>query len=150
MGSDIKINLPFQRKNYFWLLFFGIGWIILGITSILQNDALHWTDYGRVIMGLIHLGLWVNFRYNSYINIQDGTLYKRKFFVFSSSMRLREVTRIKEVRETITLVSDNKKLQINKSFLSDDSIAILGREVNRLDLPLHLTPFGDQDLRKVK
>ena len=121
--------IKYKKKTLNYSLIFGLLWLILGITSILYNSS-HYFYYGYVICGLLYLFTYGFQQHFQYLTITESSIIKHSFF--SKTILFSEITKIKYFAGEYSIISDSKKLTINKELIDPSSLKELELVIEKL------------------
>lgn len=136
------MKIKFKKKRLRANLILGIVWIILGTLSVFENDTLHWSDYGYLVIGILYIGYYLYDLTNQYLTIENGTIQKNGLYGFSKKINLNDINHIKKFAGDYTLQTDQKELKINTELIDKDSLVELNKILTALNLPAEKTPFS--------
>jgi len=121
--------INYKKKTLNSKLIFGLLWLILGITSIRYNNT-HYFYYGYVICGLLYVFNYGFQKHFQYLTITDFSIIKHSFF--SKTILFSEITKINYFAGEYSIISDSKKLTINKELIDPSSLKELELIIEKL------------------
>jgi hypothetical protein len=114
----------------------GIFLLILSIFSIsinmIEDNSLHWTDFGYPLMALFYLVYYVYINQNPYLKIENGVISFSD--PFNKDISLSEITQIKKFAGDIKIIVNEKETIISKGLADENSIEKLESYLNELNL----------------
>ena len=138
------MKIKFKKKRLRANLILGIVWAIFGILSMFIDDAVRWTDYGYMLIGILYIGHYLHDRANQYLTIENGTIRKNGLYGLGRKINLKDVYWIKKFAGDYTLKTQQGDLKIDTDLIEEESLAALNRVLGELDLPPEKTPFAKQ------
>jgi hypothetical protein len=123
------MKILYSKKKRKYDLFQGIFWILLFVLGILFSDRKNVFFYLYLIMGLIHIYLYLKVKY--YLIIEKDVL--KQNYIFGKKMELSEIKSIKHFAGEYILRTDTRKMKINISLVDQSSLVDLKCELKKLD-----------------
>jgi len=117
-------------------------WVGLGIFNLIEDDDLHWLDYGNLVFGSIYIGHYLFDLMNQYLTIESGTIHKNPLYGYSKDINLSEINHIKMFAGDYTLSTENQKIIINTKLIEENSLNQLNKILEQLTIPSDKTPFS--------
>ena len=122
------MKILYSKKKRKYDLFQGIFWILLFVLGILFSDRKNVFFYLNLIMGLVHIYLYLKVKY--YLIIEKDVL--KQNYIFGKKMELSEIKSIKHFAGEYILRTDTRKMIINLSWVDQNSHSELKGELKRL------------------
>jgi len=135
------MKIRFKKKRLYLNLILGILWVGLGIFNLIEDDDLHWLDYGNLVFGSIYIGHYLFDIMNQYLTIENGTIRKNRLYGNGRKIYLSEINFIQKFAGDYTLKTDNQKLIISTELIEKNSLDKLNEILQKLDIPSDKTPF---------
>ena len=124
------MKILYSKKKHKYDLFQGIFWILLFAIGILFSDRKNVFFYLNLIMGLVHIYLYLKVKY--YLIIEKDVL--KQNYIFGKKMELSEIKSIKHFAGEYILRTDKRKMRINIGSIEKSSLAELRDELKKLDV----------------
>ena len=110
-------------------MFQGIFWILLFIVGVLFSDRKNVFFYLNLIMGLIHIYLYLKVKY--YLSIENNEI--KQNYIFGKKIDLSEIKSIKHFAGEYILRTKKRKLKITIDLIEKSSLVDLKGELKKLD-----------------
>ena len=124
------MKILYSKKKRKYDLFQGIFWILLFVLGILFSDRKNVFFYLYLIMGLIHIYLYLKVKY--YLIIEKDVL--KQNYIFGKKIDLSEIKSIKHFAGEYILRTDTGKMKIDIGLIEKSSLAELRDELKKLDV----------------
>lgn len=125
------MKIQFRKKHFIYFLVLGLLWLILGSAlRILEPEHLY--SYGYIVMGAIHIGVYIFMKNKQYLSIRDGVLTKNNFS--PKRINLTEIITVKKFAGDYILKSKHEELTINTHLIDKKSLAELDNELGKLNV----------------
>jgi len=124
------MKILYSKKKRKYDLFQGIFWILLFVLGILFSDRKNVFFYLYLIMGLIHIYLYLKVKY--YLIIEKDVL--KQNYIFGKKMELSEIKSIKHFAGEYILRTDTRKMRIDIGSIDQSSLLDLKGELKKLDV----------------
>ena len=111
-------------------MFQGIFWILLFILGVLFSDRKNVFFYLNLIMGLIHIYLYLKVKY--YLTLENNII--KQNYIFGKKIDLSEIKSIKHYAGEYILRTDTRKMTINISWVDESSLIDLKGELKKLNV----------------
>lgn len=125
----MKINYPKKRLRF--QLIQGCIWIPLSVLSFFFEAPL-FLSVGYLILGLLHMGLYLFENSKQYLSIENGILTKNQ--LTPKRINLNELTQIKKIAGDYILRTNQEELRINTAFIEKSSLLELDEVLSQLNL----------------
>jgi len=123
------------KKEYLNVnLIFGIVWLVWFFVGYLSEEAPGWLHYGWLIISIFYFGIYYYQRNYQYLKIENGFIKVNG--VWGKKIRLNEIRRIKKFAGDYTLITKNKSLTIYTQLITDNDLALLNKEFDKLALAI--------------
>ena len=126
------MKILYNKKKRKYDLFQGIFWILLFVLGILFSDRKNVFFYLNLIMGLVHIYLYLKVKY--YLIIEKDVL--KQNYIFGKKMELSEIKSIKHFAGEYILRTDKRKMRIDIGSIEKSSLLDLKGELKKLDVQL--------------
>ena len=123
------MKILYSKKKRKYDLFQGIFWILLFIVGVLFSDRKNVFFYLNLIMGLIHIYLYLKVKY--YLSIENNEI--KQNYIFGKKINLSEIKSIKHFAGEYILRTDTRKMKIDISSIEKSSLLDLKGELKKLD-----------------
>ena len=110
-------------------MFQGIFWILLFAIGVLFSDRKNVFFYLNLIMGLIHIYLYLKVKY--YLIIENNEI--KQNYIFGKKINLSKIKSIKHFAGEYILKTDTRKMKIDVSSIEKSSLLDLKGELKKLD-----------------
>lgn len=120
----------FKKKTLRFNLFIGCFWIVLGVLAVLNDENLF--NYGYLIIGLLYILFYLFYKNYQYLSISKSSI--TKFGIPKRTLLFTEVNRVKEFADEYILISDYKKMTINKHLIDPISEKDIEHIIEKLKL----------------
>ncbi|WFO17143.1 hypothetical protein [Cellulophaga baltica] len=134
------MKIKYKKKRNYINLTLGLFWILLGVISLIQDDAIRWTDYGYLLAGTLYIGQFLWNITNQYLTVENGIIKKNT--PYGKKIKLNEINWIKKFAGDYTLKTETEELKINTELIEKNSLAELICILEKLNLPADKTPFA--------
>jgi len=124
------MKILYSKKKRKYSLFQGIFWILLFAIGVLFSDRKNVFFYLNLIMGLVHIYLYLKVKY--YLIIEKDVL--KQNYIFGKKMELSEIKSIKHFAGEYILRTDKRKMRIDIGSIEKSSLAELRDELKKLDV----------------
>ena len=124
------MKILYSKKKRKYDLFQGIFWILLFVLGILFSDRKNVFFYLNLIMGLVHIYLYLKVKY--YLIIEKDVL--KQNYIFGKKMELSEIKSIKHFAGEYILRTDTRKMRIDIGSIDQSSLLDLKGELKKLDI----------------
>lgn len=124
------MKILYSKKKRKYDLFQGIFWILLFIVGVLFSDRKNIFFYLNLIMGLIHIYLYLKVKY--YLSIENNEI--KQNYIFGKKINLSEIISIKHFAGEYILRTDTRKMTINISWVDESSLIDLKGELKKLNV----------------
>ena len=124
------MKILYSKKKRKYDLFQGIFWILLFVLGILFSDRKNVFFYLYLMMGLIHIYLYLKVKY--YLIIEKDVL--KQNYIFGKKMELSEIKSIKHFAGEYILRTDTRKMRIDIGSIDQSSLLDLKGELKKLDV----------------
>jgi len=124
------MKILYSKKKRKYDLFQGIFWILLFVLGILFSDRKNVFFYLNLIMGLVHIYLYLKVKY--YLIIEKDVL--KQNYIFGKKMELSEIKSIKHFAGEYILRTDTRKMRIDIGSIDQSSLLDLKGELKKLDV----------------
>ena len=111
-------------------LFKGLFWILLGVLGLLFSDRKNVFFYLYLIMGLIHIYLYLKVKF--YLSIENNII--KQNYIFGKKMDFSEIKSIKHFAGEYILRTDKRKMRIDIGSIEKSSLVELRDELKKLDV----------------
>ena len=123
------MKILYSKKKRKYDLFQGIFWILLFAIGVLFSDRKNVFFYLNLIMGLVHIYLYLKVKY--YLIIEKDVL--KQNYIFGKKMELSEIKSIKHFAGEYILRTDKRKMRIDIGSIEKSSLVDLKGELKKLD-----------------
>lgn len=123
------MKILYSKKKRKYDLFQGIFWILLFIVGVRFSDRKNIFFYLNLIMGLIHIYLYLKVKY--YLSIENNEI--KQNYIFGKKINLSEIKSIKHFAGEYILRTDTRKMKIDISSIEKSSLLDLKGELKKLD-----------------
>jgi hypothetical protein len=124
------MKILYSKKKRKYDLFQGIFWILLFAIGVLFSDRKNVFFYLNLIMGLVHIYLYLKVKY--YLIIEKDVL--KQNYIFGKKMELSEIKSIKHFAGEYILRTDIRKMRIDIGSIDQSSLLDLKGELKKLDV----------------
>lgn len=124
------MKILYSKKKRKYDLFQGIFWILLFAIGVLFSDRKNVFFYLNLIMGLVHIYLYLKVKY--YLIIEKDVL--KQNYIFGKKMELSEIKSIKHFAGEYILRTDKRKMRIDIGSIDQSSLLDLKGELKKLDV----------------
>lgn len=124
------MKILYSKKKRKYDLFQGIFWILLFAIGVLFSDRKNVFFYLNLIMGLVHIYLYLKVKY--YLIIEKDVL--KQNYIFGKKMELSEIKSIKHFAGEYILRTDKRKMRIDIGSIEKNSLLDLKGELKKLDV----------------
>ncbi len=124
------MKILYSKKKRKYDLFQGIFWILLFIVGVLFSDRKNVFFYLNLIMGLIHIYLYLKVKY--YLSIENNEI--KQNYIFGKKINLSEIKSIKHFAGEYILKTNTRKMKIDISSIENNSLLELRDELKKLDV----------------
>ena len=124
------MKILYSKKKRKYELFQGIFWILLFILGVLFSDRKNVFFYLNLIMGLIHIYLYLKVKY--YLTLENNII--KQNYIFGKKIDLSEIKSIKHFAGEYILRTDTRKMKIDVGSIEKSSLAELRDELKKLDV----------------
>ena len=124
------MKILYSKKKRKYDLFQGIFWILLFVLGILFSDRKNVFFYLNLIMGLVHIYLYLKVKY--YLIIEKDVL--KQNYIFGKKMELSDIKSIKHFAGEYILRTDTRKMRIDIGSIDQSSLLDLKGELKKLDV----------------
>jgi len=124
------LKILYSKKKRKYDLFQGIFWILLFAIGVLFSDRKNVFFYLNLIMGLVHIYLYLKVKY--YLIIEKDVL--KQNYIFGKKMELSEIKSIKHFAGEYILRTDKRKMRIDIGSIEKSSLLDLKGELKKLDV----------------
>ena len=124
------MKILYSKKRRKYELFQGIFWILLFILGVLFSDRKNVFFYLNLIMGLIHIYLYLKVKY--YLTLENNII--KQNYIFGKKIDLSEIKSIKHFAGEYVLRTDTRKMKIDIGSIEKSSLAELRDELKKLDV----------------
>jgi len=124
------LKILYSKKKRKYDLFQGIFWILLFAIGVLFSDRKNVFFYLNLIMGLVHIYLYLKVKY--YLIIEKDVL--KQNYIFGKKMELSEIKSIKHFAGEYILRTDTRKMRIDIGSIDQSSLLDLKGELKKLDV----------------
>jgi hypothetical protein len=124
------MKILYSKKKRKYDLFQGIFWILLFAIGVLFSDRKNVFFYLNLIMGLVHIYLYLKVKY--YLIIEKDVL--KQNYIFGKKMELSEIKSIKHFAGEYILRTDTRKMRIDIGSIDQSSLLDLKGELKKLDI----------------
>jgi hypothetical protein len=124
------MKILYSKKKRKYNLFQGIFWILLFAIGVLFSDRKNVFFYLNLIMGLVHIYLYLKVKY--YLIIEKDVL--KQNYIFGKKMELSEIKSIKHFAGEYILRTDTRKMRIDIGSIDQSSLLDLKGELKKLDV----------------
>jgi hypothetical protein len=124
------MKILYSKKKRKYDLFQGIFWILLFAIGVLFSDRKNVFFYLNLIMGLVHIYLYLKVKY--YLIIEKDVL--KQNYIFGKKMELSEIKSIKHFAGEYILRTDTRKMRIDIGSIDQSSLLDLKGELKKLDV----------------
>ena len=124
------MKILYSKKRRKYELFQGIFWILLFILGVLFSDRKNVFFYLNLIMGLIHIYLYLKVKY--YLTLENNII--KQNYIFGKKIDLSEIKSIKHFAGEYILRTDTRKMRIDIGSVEKSSLAELRDELKKLDV----------------
>jgi hypothetical protein len=124
------MKILYSKKKRKYDLFQGIFWILLFAIGVLFSDRKNVFFYLNLIMGLVHIYLYLKVKY--YLIIENDVL--KQNYIFGKKMELSEIKSIKHFAGEYILRTDTRKMRIDIGSIDQSSLLDLKGELKKLDV----------------
>jgi len=124
------MKILYSKKKRKYNLFQGIFWILLFAIGVLFSDRKNVFFYLNLIMGLVHIYLYLKVKY--YLIIEKDVL--KQNYIFGKKMELSEIKSIKHFAGEYILRTDTRKMRIDIGSIDQSSLLDLKGELKKLDI----------------
>ena len=124
------MKILYSKKKRKYDLFQGIFWILLFAIGVLFSDRKNVFFYLNLIMGLVHIYLYLKVKY--YLIIEKDVL--KQNYIFGKKMELSEIKSIKHFAGEYILRTDKRKMRIDIGSIEKSSLLDLKGELKKLDV----------------
>ena len=123
------MKILYSKKRRKYELFQGLFWILLFVLGLLFSDRKNIFFYLYLLMGLIHIYLYLKVNY--YLSIENNII--KQNYIFGKKIKLSEIKSIKHFAGEYILRTDTRKMTINTSWIDQSSLVDLKGELIKLD-----------------
>ena len=123
------MKILYSKKKRKYDLFQGIFWILLFIVGVFFSDRKNVFFYLNLIMGLIHIYLYLKVKY--YLSIENNEI--KQNYIFGKKINLSEIKSIKHFAGEYILRTDTRKMRIDIGSIEKSSLVDLKGELKKLD-----------------
>ena len=123
------MKILYSKKKRKYELFQGLFWILLFVLGLLFSDRKNIFFYLYLLMGLIHIYLYLKVKY--YLTIENNLI--KQNYIFGKKIDLSEIKSIKHFAGEYILRTDTRKMKINISWVDQSSLVDLKCELKKLD-----------------
>ena len=123
------MKILYSKKSRKYELFQGLFWILLFVLGLLFSDRKNIFFYLYLLMGLIHIYLYLKVKY--YLSIENNII--KQNYIFGKKIDLSEIKSIKHFAGEYILRTDTRKMTINTSWVDQSSLIDLKGELKKLD-----------------
>ena len=123
------MKILYSKKRRKYELFQGLFWILLFVLGLLFSDRKNIFFYLYLLMGLIHIYLYLKVKY--YLSIENNII--KQNYIFGKKIDLSEIKSIKHFAGEYILRTDTRKMKINISLVDQSSLVDLKCELKKLD-----------------
>ena len=123
------MKILYSKKRRKYELFQGIFWILLFILGVLFSDRKNVFFYLNLIMGLIHIYLYLKVKY--YLTLENNII--KQNYIFGKKIDLSEIKSIKHFAGEYILRTDTRKMRIDIGSIEKSSLVDLKGELKKLD-----------------
>lgn len=109
---------------------------------MLEEDALHWTDYGYLVIALLYLLHFIYDYKNQYLIIENESIRKNALFGNQKKIDLNEINLITKTAGDYILKAEHKQINIDPNLIEEDSFNKLTNLLRKLNLPADKNPFA--------
>ncbi|MBL4939325.1 MAG: hypothetical protein JKY16_03465 [Lutibacter sp.] len=113
------MKIRYKRLHLRGIFIFGLFWLILGIISI-TNDSENYFNYGYLLASLLYFGNYLFKSKNQYLTIEEGSITLNN--LFSQSINLEELKRVKIKGKVYILQTERSELQIKTNLIDKNSL----------------------------
>ena len=124
------MKILYSKKKRKYELFQGLFWILLFVLGLLFSDRKNIFFYLYLLMGLIHIYLYLKVKY--YLSIENNII--KHNYIFGKKIDLSEIKSIKHFAGEYILRTDTRKMKINISWVDQSSLVDLKCELKKLDV----------------
>ena len=124
------MKILYSKKKRKYDLFQGIFWILLFAIGVLFSDRKNVFFYLNLIMGLVHIYLYLKVKY--YLIIEKDVL--KQNYIFGKKMELSEIKSIKHFAGEYILRTDTRKMRIDIGSIDQSSLLDLKGELKKLNV----------------
>jgi len=112
------MKVPFKAKKIKYFLWAGILYTILGSINLFLNED-NFT-YIWILIGILHVVVYIYQKNKGYISIKNGIIRKHDFL--SGKMNESDIQTIKEFAGDYILKNNKKELTITKEYLHEEAL----------------------------
>ena len=123
------MKILYSKKRRKYELFQGIFWILLFILGVLFSDRKNVFFYLNLIMGLIHIYLYLKVKY--YLTLENNII--KQNYIFGKKIDLSEIISIEHYAGEYILRTKKRKLKITIDLIEKSSLVDLKGELKKLD-----------------
>jgi len=135
------MKIKYKKKRLYRNLILGTVFLVLAVFNLIEDDKIHWADYGYLVVGILYVGEYLFDVTNQYLTIENGVLKKNS--MFGKKINLNEIIWIKKFTGNYILKTENQELKINTELIDKKSLEELNEILITLKLPSEKTPFAN-------
>ena len=124
------MKILYSKKRRKYELFQGLFWILLFVLGLLFSDRKNIFFYLYLLMGLIHIYLYLKVKY--YLSIENNII--KQNYIFGKKIYLSEIKSIKHFAGEYILRTDTRKMRIDIGSIDQSSLLDLKGELKKLDV----------------
>ena len=124
------MKILYSKKRRKYELFQGLFWILLFVLGLLFSDRKNIFFYLYILMGLIHIYLYLKVKY--YLSIENNII--KQNYIFGKKIDLSEIKSIKHFAGEYILRTDTRKMRIDIGSIDQSSLLDLKGELKKLDV----------------
>lgn len=124
------MKILYSKKRRKYELFQGLFWILLFVLGLLFSDRKNIFFYLYLLMGLIHIYLYLKVKY--YLSIENNII--KQNYIFGKKIDLSEIKSIKHFAGEYILRTDTRKMRIDIGSIDQSSLLDLKGELKKLDV----------------
>lgn len=128
----MKIKL---RKRYFFILYFGIFWIIIGLVGFLDESPTRWSDYAFIGIGITYILHYFYDRKHQYVRIENGELIPNRLYGLRSRIKIDEIISITKKWGEYKVQTAEKSLTLSSQMIDKEGLEKLKEFFLSLNLP---------------
>lgn len=98
-------------------------------------------SYSFLVVGNLYVGHFLYDYTNQYLIIENGTIRKNKLYGSGKAINLKDIKRIKKFDQDYNLKTEHRELNINTTFIEEQSLAELNKILAELNIAPEKTPF---------